>query len=108
MPVLAYLPASVIAGFLILPPGPQVLGALTGGWSLVPAEATEVMARLPGIMINIVRGIMIGKSLPSVRQIWSTRRPTSSSAASSLRVPRSALAVVFILTPFFGLPDVAY
>ncbi|MER5359513.1 hypothetical protein [Streptomyces sp. NPDC002785] len=43
VPALArlYLPASVIAGFLIFLLGPQVLG-LTG-WSLVPAQAVDVM-----------------------------------------------------------------
>lgn len=112
VPVLArlYLPASVIAGFFLLLAGPQVLGAITGGWSLIPAEALDVMARLPGLMINIVfAAIMIGKSLPKVRQIWTESAPhvILGSVFSFGQFALGALAVVFILTPFFGLPDVA-
>ena len=105
-----YIPASVIAGFLILLLGPQVLGAITGGWSLVPPEAASVMARLPGLMINIVfAGIMIGKSLPSVRQIWTESAPhvILGSVFSFGQFALGAFAVAFILTPLFGLPDAA-
>lgn len=111
VPVLArlYIPASVIAGFLILLLGPQILGELTG-WSLFPAETIGVMERLPGLMINIVfAGIMIGKALPSGRQIWTEAAPhvILGSAFSFGQFALGALAVVFILTPLFGLPDVA-
>lgn len=105
-----YLPASVIAGFLILLLGPQVLGALTGTWSLFPAQVVDVLARLPGLMINIVfAGIMIGKSLPSVRNIWNESAPhfILGSIFSFGQFALGALAVAFILTPFFGLPDAA-
>ncbi len=112
VPVLAalYLPASVIAGFFLLLAGPQVLGGLTGGFSLIPAEALDVMARLPGLMINIVfAAIMIGKKLPSVREIWRQSAPhvILGSVFSFGQFALGAFAVVFILTPFFGLPDVA-
>lgn len=112
VPVLGrmYLPASVIAGFFMLLAGPQVLGAVTGGWSLIPAEALDVMARLPGLMINVVfAAIMIGKSLPKVKQIWVESAPhvILGSAFSFGQFALGAFAVVFILTPFFGLPDVA-
>jgi glutamate:Na+ symporter, ESS family len=61
----AYIPASVIAGFLILLAGPQVLGEVINGWSLIPAQTVRVLSTLPGLLINIVfRGIMIGKTLP--------------------------------------------
>lgn len=112
VPVLArlYLPASVIAGFFLLLTGPQVMGAATGGWSLVPGEALDVMARLPGIMINIVfAAIMIGKSLPKLKDIWRESAPhvILGSIFSFGQFALGSLAVVFILTPFFGLPDVA-
>ncbi|GAB3390761.1 sodium/glutamate symporter [Humibacter soli] len=110
VPILArlYLPASVIAGFLILLLGPQVLGL--SGWSPIPVQVTEIMARLPGLMINVVfAGIMIGKKLPSVKQIWSDAAPhvILGSVFSFGQFALGAFAVVFILTPFFGLPDVA-
>lgn len=110
VPVLSrlYIPASVIAGFLILLLGPQVLGAT--GMTLIPQQATDVMARLPGLLINVVfAGIMIGKRLPSVRRIWVESAPhvILGSAFSFGQFALGAFAVVFILTPFFGLPDVA-
>lgn len=112
VPILArlYLPASVIAGFLILLLGPQVLGEFTSGWSLIPVETAEVMARLPGLMINVVfAGIMIGKRLPSVRQIWDESAPhvILGSVFSFGQFALGAFAVAFILTPLFGLPDAA-
>jgi ESS family glutamate:Na+ symporter len=110
VPILArlYLPASVIAGFLILLLGPQVLG-LTG-WSLIPTQVVDVMSRLPGLMINVVfAGIMIGKALPSVKQIWNDAAPhvILGSVFSFGQFALGAFAVVFILTPLFGVPDVA-
>lgn len=80
------------------------------GWSLIPEGATEIMARLPGLLINVVfAGIMIGKKLPSVKQIWSDAAPhvITGSVFSFGQFALGAFAVVFILTPFFGLPDVA-
>lgn len=112
VPILAklYLPASVIAGFVILLAGPQVLGAFTGGWSLVPGGALAAMAALPGILINVVfAAIMIGKSLPRVRQIWTDAAPhvILGSIFSFGQFALGALAVALILGPLFGMPDVA-
>jgi hypothetical protein len=71
-----YIPASVLAGFLILLAGPQVVGRLTSGWSLIPPQTIPVLSALPGLLINIVfGGIMIGKTPPSVRQIWKDAAP---------------------------------
>ena len=39
-----YIPASVLAGFLILLAGPQVLGEVTNGWSLIPAQTVTVLS----------------------------------------------------------------
>ena len=110
IPLLArlYLPASVIAGFLVLLLGPQVLG-LTG-FSLIPAQAVDVMSRLPGLLINVVfAGIMIGKALPSVKQIWNDAAPhvILGSVFSFGQFALGAFAVVFVLTPLFGIPDAA-
>lgn len=80
-----YIPTSVLAGFLILLAGPQVLGQLTDGWSLIPEETIPVLSALPGLLINIVfGGIMVGKTLPSMRRIWNDApHRTPSWAASS-------------------------
>lgn len=105
-----YIPASVIAGFLILLLGPQVLGALTGGHGLVPAQVDSVLSRLPGLMINIVfGGIMVGKKLPSFRSIWSLGAPHAilGGVFSFGQFAIGGLVVFFLLTPVFGLPKAA-
>lgn len=105
-----YIPSSVLAGFLILLAGPQVWGRATGGWSLVPHQATHVFALLPGLMINIVfGGIMIGKKLPSVGRIWQDAAPhvILGSVFSFGQFAIGGLAVALLLTPVFGLPDAA-
>jgi glutamate:Na+ symporter, ESS family len=112
VPLLAtvYIPASVLAGFLILLVGPQVLGRVTSGWSLIPPPTIPVLAALPGLLINIVfGGIMIGKTLPSVRQIWNDAAPHAilGSVYSFGQFAIGGLAVAALLTPVFGLPDAA-
>ena len=105
-----YIPASILAGFLILLAGPQVLGRVTGGWSLVPPQTVPVLSTLPGLLINIVfGGIMIGKTLPSVRRIWNDAAPHAilGSVFSFGQFAIGGLAVAFLLTPVFGLPDAA-
>ena len=105
-----YIPPSVLAGFLILLAGPQVLGRATGGWSLIPQETIPVLSALPGILINIVcGGIMIGKVLPSLREIWSDAAPHAilGSVFSFGQFAIGGLAVTFLLTPVFGLPEAA-
>jgi ESS family glutamate:Na+ symporter len=105
-----YIPVSVIAGFLILLLGPQVLGALTHTSGLVPAPVADVLARLPGLMINVVfAGVMLGKRLPSVRTFWRESAPhfILGSVFSFGQFALGALAVALLLKPFFGLPDAA-
>ncbi|WP_353055450.1 sodium/glutamate symporter [Leucobacter sp. CX328] len=105
-----YIPGSVIAGFLILLLGPQIIGRFTGGWSLFPERALHIIELLPGLLINIVfAGIMLGKSLPSFKQVWKEAAPhvILGSVFSFGQFALGALAVVFILTPFFGLNPVA-
>ncbi len=105
-----HVPGSVIAGFLLLLVGPQALGSWTGSNGLVPQQVVDILSRLPGLMINIVfAGIMIGKKLPSIRDIWTESAPhvILGSVYSFGQFALGALAVTFVLTPFFGLPDAA-
>lgn len=104
------IPTSVIAGFVILLIGPQMLGAWTGTDGLIPEQVLEVWRNLPGIMINIVfASIMLGKALPSIRDIWgqSAGHFILGSVLSFGQFALGALAVVFVLTPVFGLTDLA-
>ena len=112
VPVLGklYIPSSVIAGFLLILLGPQVLGALTGGWSLLADPIVAVLHTLPGLLINIVfAGIMLGKKLPSVGAIWKDAAPHVLLGASYCfgQLALGGLAVALILGPLFGLPDIA-
>ncbi len=105
-----HLPGSVIAGFVLLLIGPQVLGQALGSYELVPQQVMDVLSRLPGLMINIVfAGIMIGKALPSAREIWQESAPhvILGSAFSFGQFALGALAVTFVLSPLFGLHEAA-
>jgi ESS family glutamate:Na+ symporter len=105
-----YVPTSVIAGLMILLAGPQVLGKVTDGWSLIPARTVPVLSAMPGLLINIVfGGIMIGKTLPSMRRIWDDAAPHAilGGVFSFGQFAIGGLAVTLLLTPVFALPDAA-
>jgi ESS family glutamate:Na+ symporter len=105
-----FIPASVIAGFLILLVGPQVLGAATGTTGLIPLPVLTVWSSLPGLLINVVfAAVMLGKRLPPLRTIWSDSAPhfILGSAYSFGQFALGALAVAFMLTPLFGLSPLA-
>jgi Na+/glutamate symporter len=62
------------------------------------------------LLINVVfGGIVIGKTLPSVRRIWSNAAPhvILGSVFSFGQFAIGGLVVTLLLTPFFGLPDAA-
>lgn len=106
----SHIPASVIAGFLLLALGPQVLGAVTGRDGVVPQDVVDVLATLPALLINVVfAGIMVGKALPNVRSIWTQSAPhvILGSVFSFGQFALSGIAVALLLRPLFGLPDAA-
>lgn len=102
-----FIPASVIAGFLVLLLGPQVLGEVTGTDGLFPESVVEIWRVIPGLMINVVFGaIMIGKTLPKPTQLWRAAAPHALFGAflSFGRFVLGGLAVLLILGPFFDVP----
>lgn len=105
-----YIPAAIVAGFLTLLLGPQVLGRLTGTNGLFPSAVEDVWRVMPGLMINVVFGaIMIGKTLPGPRQLWKAAAPHAL-FGTFLSLGQFALggaAVLLVLTPVFGLPPEA-
>lgn len=105
-----FIPASVIAGFVILLIGPQMLGKWTGTSGLIPSQVIAIWSVLPGVFINIVfAAVMLGKRLPSLKNIWGASAPhfILGSVFSFGQFALGAFAVVLILTPFFGLTDLA-
>jgi ESS family glutamate:Na+ symporter len=105
-----FFPAPVIAGFLILLLGPQLLGAWTGTAGLIPQPILTVWSSLPGLLINVVfAAVMLGKRLPPIRRIWteSASHFILGSIFSFGQFALGALAVALILTPLFGLSPLA-
>lgn len=101
-----FLPVSVIGGFLALIIGPQIMGELTGGRSLVSAEVAAIWSRFPSLLINVIfAALMLGKTLPSIRGLW-----TASSGHVMLGYGLSfgqyafgSLLAITVLVPILGL-----
>ena len=105
-----FIPSSIVAGFLVLLLGPQVLGQVTDSQGLFPAAVLEVWRVLPGLFISVVFGaIMIGKTLPSGKELWAAAAPHAifGSFLSFGQFALGGLAVLLLLTPVFGLPHEA-
>ena len=105
-----FMTSSIIAGFLVLLLGPQVLGSLTGTNGLFPSEVLDVWRVMPGLLINVAFGaIMIGKTLPKPRQLWQAAAPHAlfGTFLSLGQFALAGLAVLLLLGPVFGLPPEA-
>lgn len=109
-----FIPNAIVAGVLGLLLGPQVLGALfdTGPLSngLFTDTTIEVWSALPGLLINVVfASILLGKVLPSLREIWTT------SASSALfgvtlsfgQYAFGLLLAAVVLVPLFGMSELS-
>ncbi|GMA39015.1 sodium/glutamate symporter [Mobilicoccus caccae] len=108
-----FLPSSIIAGFLALFLGPEVLGALANAMGsdrfseagLFTPEILDVWSALPGLLISIVFAtLFLGADLPSPRRVTRLVGPQLSIGvifASGQYVVGLLLAVA-ILVPFFG------
>ncbi|APE14966.1 sodium/glutamate symporter [Mycolicibacterium pallens] len=105
-----FIPSSIVAGFLVLLLGPQVLGHLTDTGGLFPARVLDIWRVMPGLLINVVFGaIMIGKTLPKPRQLWHAAAPHAlfGTFLSLGQFALAGAAVLFLLGPVFGLPPAA-
>ncbi len=103
-----FIPTAVIAGFMILLVGPQVLGEWTDSQGLIPQQVLDVWAVLPGLLINVVfAAVMLGKRLPPVRQIWDASAPhvILGSTFSFGQFALGSLLTVLVLGPVFDMPD---
>lgn len=70
-----FLPSSLIAGFIALIFGPEVLGKITT-ISVLPAYTLDTWRFLPGLMINVVfAALFIGEKIPNLNTIWKLAGP---------------------------------
>jgi len=105
-----YLPNSVVAGFVGLALGPQLLGALFDesrmSDGLFGLTTIDVWAALPGLLINVVfASILLGKKLPPLNAIWRSSAPqVMFGAMLSFGQYMWGLALaLLILVPVFGM-----
>jgi glutamate:Na+ symporter, ESS family len=111
-----FLPSSVVAGFLALLAGPQVLGALSEyiagpdapiANGLLPEVILDVWSALPVLLISVVfAALFLGKRIPRFQEIWSIAGPIVAYGQTVAwgQYVFGILLALFILTPVFGLP----
>jgi glutamate:Na+ symporter, ESS family len=106
-----FVPTSVVAGFLGLLIGPQVLGQLAANipWlaaGLLSSTTLAIWAEFPGLLINVVFAcILLGKTLPGIGTIWQRSAPHIL-FGYSLSFGQYALGLILaitVLVPFFGM-----
>jgi ESS family glutamate:Na+ symporter len=106
-----FLPTSVIGGGLALLIGPQVMGQITGGTSLISADVASIWAKFPGVLINVIfAALLLGKTLPSLRGMWdaSSGHVTLGYGLSFGQYAVCSLITIVILVPVFGMaPEAA-
>ena len=114
-----FLPSSIIAGFIALFLGPEVLGRLTSQFldqgsvfynGLIPDFILDVWRPLPGMFINIVfAALFLGKKVPGVKKIWNVAGPqiVMGQAVSWGQYVIGLLLTLLVLTPLFGMNPLA-
>ncbi|CCV66487.1 Sodium/glutamate symporter [Paracholeplasma brassicae] len=107
-----FLPSSVIAGFLLLMIGPEVLGKFLdkSPYGLLTVEMLTVFKSLPGLLITIIfASLFIGKKLPKVKDIWKTAGPQVAFGQTLAwgQYVVGTLVTLLILVPFFNASPMA-
>ena len=109
-----FLPVSLIAGFLALIVGPQVLGRL-GDWlgseglaegGLFGADVLSVWSELPGLLISVVfAALFLGTPIPSLKRAVTLLGPQLSLGVTfaSGQYVIGILLTVLILVPLFSV-----
>lgn len=119
-----FLPSSIIAGFLALALGPQILGWVVEGAIEIPEDedapylvhgvfpdfTQDIWRAMPGILINIVfAALFLGKPIPNIREIWHRAGPqvvVGQTMAWGQYVVGLLLALL-VLSPVFGINPIA-
>ncbi len=102
-----FLPSSIIAGFVALIVGPEILGRFSGGVTLIPRWMLDFWGQLPGILINIVfASLFLGVTIPSAKRVWKIAGPQLcyGSVVGLGQYFTALLITLLILTPLFKVP----
>jgi ESS family glutamate:Na+ symporter len=86
--------------------GPQVMGELFGGRSLISAEVAAIWSRFPSLLINVIfAALLLGKTLPSVRGLWDASKGHVflGYGLSFGQYALGSLLAITVLVPVFGL-----
>lgn len=103
-----FLPSSIVAGFLLLMLGPQVLGKFDGPWGeygLFTEGIVTTWSKLPGLLISVVFATMfLGQPLPSPKRAAKLVGPQLSLgvAFGSSQYVVGLLLAAIILVPVLG------
>lgn len=108
------LPSSIVAGFIGLILGPEVLGRFSGtiGWDwledggLFTADIVEIWGVLPELLISVIFAtLFLGSRIPSPKRVVKLAGPQLSIgfAYGSGQYVVGILLGLLILTPFFGV-----
>ncbi|WP_456276675.1 sodium/glutamate symporter [Bacillus sp. AK128] len=114
-----FLPSSIIAGFIALFLGSEVLGRLIATFKgesavltqgIFPEEVIEIWSAFPELLISVIfAALFLGKKLPNIKDIWLTAGPQVSFGQSVAwgQYVFGLLLTLVILTPFFGISPLA-
>lgn len=93
-----FIPSALVAGFIGLILGPQVLGT-------IPADVTNYWAQWPKHLITVVfAGLFLGKVIPRRKEIWKLAGPQIAfgNTVAWGQYVVGILLTVLVLTPIFG------
>lgn len=102
-----FLPSSLIAGFIALILGPEILGRVV---TVFPETTIKIWSYLPGLMINIVfAALFIGKKIPNIRTVWKLAGPqvVLGYCISFGQYVVGLLLGLLVLAPVFGMNPLA-
>jgi len=113
-----FLPSSVIAGFLLLLIGPEVLGRILTGFErlshmehgLLTGPVVNVLSTIPGLLISVIfASLFLGKTIPSIKEIWLTAGPQVSFGQTVAwgQYVFGIFIVMALLGPLFGVNPMA-
>jgi glutamate:Na+ symporter, ESS family len=103
-----FLPSSIIAGFLLLILGPEVLGKALGEsntYGIFNENIIEVFRSIPGLLITFIfASLFIGSKIPKIKDILLVAGPQVSFGQTVAwgQYVIGILVTMLILTPIFG------